>query len=420
MAYHTAHSYLVNFIQLIQIWAAICVLFFYQPFLEDSPLLDKLKELDKRFKKFISSHQDIFDKSNESYIYDPTKWSNFVPRIKNMAAITFFYCVFLLVYIGVEKSWGNFYPVTHPSFLLYSNILIILYVILCSIFDWKLFQQYRTPVVYIIVIFVLFLGYELFDKLISGIKGYVGLHLGHENTWFWITIITLFVCIIAMILLIIRIWANNYVVKQKVSTLQRLHRKFDVFENIIKEIIRVDSFYELSENSRVIVEPLLLIDNDLFKKEKKSIIKELGSTHFRRVTNQKIIDELSVKESYYDLENSTKKAVRPICVNRHLIKMDKSDLIKKISLSMRNDFLKEKFEEALFSIKKEKNESDNNESLKDQTETIEVDSPVNNAQPLKNDKPKKSDKSNKGRENQKRRTGNRRQYNKKKIRDILI
>ena len=87
---------------------------------------------------------------------------------------------------------------------------------------------------------------------------------------------------------------------------------------------------------------------------------------------------------------------------------------------MRNDFLKEKFEEALFSIKKEKNESDNNESLKDQTETIEVDSPVNNAQPLKNDKPKKSDKSNKGRENQKRRTGNRRQYNKKKIRDILI
>lgn len=346
------HSFLGNFIQLIQLWAAICLLFFYQQLLEDSPLLNKLKKLDKEFKEFISSHQAvaIFGKSNEEKVYDPTKWSNFVPRIKNMAALTFFYCVFLLIYIGVEKSWGNFYPVTHPSFLVFSNFAVLLYIIICSIKDYKIFHKYRAPVCYILVLFVLFLFYEPFCKYTSGIKSFLSLHLRHENTWFWITIVTLIVCIIAMVLLIIRIWVNELVVKKKVSNLQRLDIKFNLFERIINEIIQVDRVSELSDNAIDIVKTLLSVDEKLFEKKRSFILKQLSLNHYLMNAHREAIDDLNKKNCYEQLESSTKKDIYSICANLNLYKIDKSLLIDKMTEIMRNDYYKERFEEALFPI----------------------------------------------------------------------
>lgn len=478
---YPSHSFLGNFIQLIQLWAAICVLFFYQRLLEVSPILNKLIELDKIFKNFIGSHQDVatFNKSNQEFIYDPTKWNDFVPRIRNMAAMTFFYCVFLLFYIGIERSLEDFYPVKHPSFLICSNILIIIYVIVCSLKDHRMFQKYWAPVLYIIAILVFFISYKFLHNAIKWFFNYAHMHtwvlgcvtvgltvvtlfflykilrsktdrqlfhqkklyiiailiavvfykflskaiewfnnvkLEHENTWFWVTIGTLVVCILAMLVLMLRIWGNNLVVKRKVSTLKRLNREFNHLKGIINDIIKLGSFNDLSDSAKEIVKPFLSVDEILFKSKKHLIIKELRKNHFLEETNKWAIEDLNNKECYDVLECNTKKLIFPICYRHNLYRMDASQLMIKITSKMRNDYHKEKFEEALFPLKNSPN-SVSNEVLKNEVTLVNSESSANQ-QSTKDEINKEQTKSKNNKKSQEGKD-NSRHSSKKKIKDIL-
>ncbi len=272
------HSFLENFIQLIQLWATICALFFYQDHILAKSPNNQLSKLQRLIKKFISSHQLVA--STDEKAYDPIKWVPFRDRIKNMAAMTFFYCVFLLIYIGVQREWDYFYPIQHPSFLIIINLIVLSYLILCWLCNYQIFHTYFTPGITIIVFLLFFLFYEytdkhIFDKVCHGI-------LVHKNTWFWVSISTLFVSITGIFMILLRIWRDNIILKRKYNFFLKLDYLLDICEDSINEILKVDSFSNLSTKTRFIIS--IVSDNDetqaksLFDDDKAVLINIITKT----------------------------------------------------------------------------------------------------------------------------------------------
>lgn len=124
------------FTPLIQLWAGICLLFFYQPFLKRFPLRAQLfkisDEIDLLFN--VELQGVLIDESGRpKYLYTRINWDEFFLNIKNMAALTFFYCIFLLTYLGIEKNYNDrhlfFYHSQDTLFLCVVNIAIIVYLL---------------------------------------------------------------------------------------------------------------------------------------------------------------------------------------------------------------------------------------------------------------------------------------------------
>lgn len=149
---------LTPFAPLIQLWAGICLLFFYETLFKRSPLsglVYKLKILHEEFRllyiDFIPKEELMDD--NE---FASDKWDEYtLPTIKNIAALTFFYCVFILVYIGTENSYGinrEYVYALQPI-----NIAVFVYILSASIFfKCKLFHTYWTPVCAIALLILYF------------------------------------------------------------------------------------------------------------------------------------------------------------------------------------------------------------------------------------------------------------------------
>ena len=95
---------LSGFAPLIQIWAGICLLFFYETLLKKFPL-EKTKEQTKAlFDEFTANYQVYIEpeKMPQFESFQGTKWeANFLPTIRNMAALSSFFSVFVHVYYTV-------------------------------------------------------------------------------------------------------------------------------------------------------------------------------------------------------------------------------------------------------------------------------------------------------------------------------
>lgn len=141
---------------LIQIWTGICLLFFYVDLLSHSPLKGIITSFnDKTYKV-----SEILRNRIQGVIFDKhftltDNWEGYKSRVKNMAAITFFYCLFILFLIGLYR-FNNNNPLFSEIFIVSVDFFVIIYLITCNFFDWKIFHSYLTPIIYITSIIVMY------------------------------------------------------------------------------------------------------------------------------------------------------------------------------------------------------------------------------------------------------------------------
>ena len=95
---------LTGFAPLIQLWAGICLLMFYEKFLEETPFLKIIKKISKVSEKFGMNFQSIIKQKGVEKLEDIYKndWKCVHKTIKNMAFVSFTYAVILLCFIGIE------------------------------------------------------------------------------------------------------------------------------------------------------------------------------------------------------------------------------------------------------------------------------------------------------------------------------
>lgn len=401
------YLFLGNFIQLVQLWAAICLLFFYVPLLTSTPLKKALEKLYNNFKEFAANHNVAVTDSKK--LYDPTKWNKtFHPRIKSMAAMSFFYCVFLLVYIGAIRTWKSFYPIQHPSFLVISNCLIFLYLIHCSFLKYQSFNKFIAPVksqaYFILFIFIFFLFYEFFQSCFYSFHSFLCdavlqllpngkiwllapnilvliicfiwvvlaycfqnvfydniILLSSDKIWLYVTILTLITCFSGVVLIIIRIIYDQIVLiltkKQITKKLKGLSDSFKSYNNTINKLIRRDEYEELDENDKRIIDPYLIINDEQFQNNKRNIIKQVKNLDERffsdNVSRQIVITELKTNNSYNDLTSDIQSIIRDICISFGFFNIDRNNVIDKLTSQLSKNFQNE-FSDYLIDESKDK------------------------------------------------------------------
>ena len=119
----------IDIIPLIQLWATISVLFFYQPFFQKHPLEPQLDKLNKSLEQFYELLQGYISEDISSYI--SVKWDKFFLSIKRMTSSVFFYSIFLLFYLGLLKGKQpeGIYHSKDIFFLASTNILMVFWVL---------------------------------------------------------------------------------------------------------------------------------------------------------------------------------------------------------------------------------------------------------------------------------------------------
>ena len=189
---------LSGFAPLIQIWAGICLLFFYEILLSNFPL--------EKFESF----QGI-------------KWSDhFLPTIKNMACLSFFYSVFLLICVGIENT--QVYAERMVAIQIIDFAIWVYMVIAIMFTGWKLFHTYWTPVIYIILIVLYYHVFPCFNGWLLG----MGLQAGGAYSYLGIIILTLFSLASPLFLIIIHLFYDWLVFKKRKSSLKKLNENFQI------------------------------------------------------------------------------------------------------------------------------------------------------------------------------------------------
>lgn len=256
--------YLAGFAPLIQLWAGICLLFFYEGLLEKSPFAayrDRIKSL---YSNFTMKYLDFLsNKLPEGEEYIGIKWENFLPTIKNIAALSFLYSAFILAFIGIE----NHPPCKHLYCALQiMNICVCIYLTLSIIFiKSKLFHKYITS----ICIFVLLLVYFHFHTFINSIFikniGCLGTYFSQSG----ITVFTVFTCIGGILLILGRLSWDFLILKKREKSIKKIDKSFEYLTKVymgqdklsnlprkIKKKIQKKILKQISEKNEVTKENL--------------------------------------------------------------------------------------------------------------------------------------------------------------------
>lgn len=233
--------YLSGFAPLIQLWAGICLLFFYEGLLKESPLDAYRKQTKILYDNFMAKYQDYIDteKMPQCDYYLGTKWEDFLPTIKNMAALSFFYSVLVLAYIGIEKN-----PLYEDRYMVLqiTNPVIILYMAL-SIFrtHWRLFHTYITPILYFIGILLYFHFYPDFNDWCLNNCLRIGDNLSRST----ISVTTIFTCIIGLFFILIHLGIDYIVLSRRRSSFTAISTNFEWLVSVKLKQARIT---ELPEN----------------------------------------------------------------------------------------------------------------------------------------------------------------------------
>lgn len=167
---------LTNFAPLIQLWAGFCLLFFYETLFKHSPLANLVEGLKKLHKEFVMECIDFIPKEQIIDVdkYAKDNWEeHLLPTIKNLASLTFFYSVFILIFIGIEnvKGLGDHYIYALQPI----NWLIIIYAVVAALcVKAKIFHTYWTPIIGIILIVGYFHKYDQINTWLVYHSCYIG------------------------------------------------------------------------------------------------------------------------------------------------------------------------------------------------------------------------------------------------------
>lgn len=192
---------LINFAPLIQLWAGICLLFFYEPLLTKFPLTKLQEEKQTLITDFLGKYQAYLTNEQlaEGYKMLKSTWDIFYKTIKNLAALGFYYAIIILAYIGIEN---------HPMYRDYYQALQILNscIILYTLLTWicyktKFFVKYMNALVVIIILMIIFHFYHPINDFFTSKIGTLGCFLSKSET----SIFTLFTCILGLAVTLIHI-----------------------------------------------------------------------------------------------------------------------------------------------------------------------------------------------------------------------
>ena len=181
---------LISFSSLIQLWAGICLLFFYEPLLERFPLVEYQKRKELLFSSFLGKNQGFIDDDllGKGYEAIDSRWDLFYKTIQNFATLGFLYCIFLLAFIGIEnvETFEN-----HYQALQIMNVCIITY----SLFAWlcyktKWLKGFKSAIIFFVILLILF---HLFDS-VNNFFVSKGIVVGYFWTKSHIYVLTLFTC----------------------------------------------------------------------------------------------------------------------------------------------------------------------------------------------------------------------------------
>lgn len=249
---------LTSFAPLIQIWTGVCLLFFYESILQTSPLHKHIKRFYELYNAFFNKYQGYLGLKDKPKHY-VSNWNNFLPAIKNMAALSFFYSLFLLFYVGLESSnsyWYHALPVM--------NCAIILYVVICMMFSgYKLFHSYVTPLLYTIALILYFYFYISTNGCLALFKIWNGPSLLNKGVTFG----TLFACVSGLPLIVLRIIYDYFYIRVKSAVIRELDANFDMMWEV--KIGRK----ELKDLSQELQEKIIAKAADEYK-EKGEVSKE--------------------------------------------------------------------------------------------------------------------------------------------------
>lgn len=211
---------LTNFAPLIQLWAGFCLLFFYETLFKHSPLANLVEGLKKLHKDFEMEYIDFISRNEIMDVdkYAKDNWDEHLfPTIKNLAALTFFYSVFILIFIGIENvdGLGNHYlKALQPI-----NWFILLYTLSAAIFvKAKLFHTYWTPIISILLV----IGYfHQFDRINTWLADHVcclGDYWSPSHIAVF-TLFTLFSGLAVVLLRLLAVWWNLNSKRRSLKTL---------------------------------------------------------------------------------------------------------------------------------------------------------------------------------------------------------
>lgn len=212
---------LTNFAPLIQLWAGFCLLFFYETLFKHSPLANLVEGLKKLHKDFEMEYIDFIPKNEIMDVdkYAKDNWDEHLfPTIKNLAALTFFYSVFILVFIGIEnvEGLGNHYlKALQPI-----NWFILIYCLIAGIFvKARLFHTYWTPIIGILFV----IGYfHTFDVINTWLVDH-GCCLGEYWSASEIAVFTLFTLFCGLAVVLLRLLAVWWNLNRKQRSLRKLN-----------------------------------------------------------------------------------------------------------------------------------------------------------------------------------------------------
>ena len=350
-----SHLYLYNFAPILQLWAGICLLFFYEKLLLANNPFEKSKQ--KCVKKIYDAYgrirrmamtrfQSYFIDSETDEIKIPPQlqplknpnsdkkldkyWMGFRRYVYNTAIVSFFYAVIVMCVAAAEKYdylvVNNYYKV-----LLITNSMVVLHFLIISITYKSRFSQcVWTHVCFLLSVFAyihIHMWLRNYVYMEYDIKPWCSIGNGTVVIW------TLASCLIGMIFILVNISLARIHTWIKSRAANRIDRKFThmlelpvswetfkryhplVFLSVINKISKNINRLNADEGSmkilanRIISFVLLLVfcndsEDDVSKKGTKN--KSFGSYHNSiykmtdKITVNKMIESMEIlRKTYY-------------------------------------------------------------------------------------------------------------------------
>ncbi|WP_289739512.1 hypothetical protein [Paramuribaculum intestinale] len=270
--------YLQGFAPLIQLWAGICLLFFYESLLEESPFSTLCKEIKQLYDDFKNRYNGLIPADAISAdVYVKDHWSsNFVPTIKCIASMCFFYSVFILAFIGIEgnSEYGGFYYCA----LQIMNTIVWIYLIGAIIFyKFRIFHGFISSIILSVVLLLYF-------HFHFTINNFSVIYLCCGDVWEQssITIYTVFTCIGGILLTCFRLLVSWFILQCQKRSVHSINNKFRVFADYNLGRIKMD---ELPQKK---LKRIMRICNEKFSKNE---IQAIDATVFSGAMKDEIAKE---------------------------------------------------------------------------------------------------------------------------------
>ena len=312
-------THLEHFMPLIQLWAPICLLILYNPLIEKISLNQLIADLDKEYETYRCSAIGTLQSVEE--LFCSKKWRNLMPRIKNIAAVSFGYCLFLLVYIAILRSNVDFPAIYNYPFLVISDFIILLYLIICCFCNVTLFRSYWTPALVVLCITIAF--------FLLGLYGNPDNPISNSRYWPMTTAFTLITCFVGFPLVLFRIVKDKKHVNDMKNKLYILHNNYNGLAQLTTDVSNVKQLDDLDEKQKNTI-------CALFYKDYHSEVQLILANEIQKGTMiaSDIRNEVHRINVFNKLSSDSRQLIRPLLINA----LDKSDVNKKIESVMLEEY----------------------------------------------------------------------------------